>query len=58
MKAANTPCRRRMIYGLRSKDQPQAPKPPEVPPVPKGVCPKCKQYIGRGVHFHLKSCKA
>lgn len=23
----------------------------------KGTCPKCGKHIGRGVHFHEKTCK-
>lgn len=26
------------------------------PGLPKGTCPKCREYIGRGVHFHAKAC--
>jgi len=22
-----------------------------------GTCPKCHQYIGRGMHFHIRACK-
>jgi len=27
-------------------------------PVPKGMCPKCKKRIGKGIAFHVKACKA
>jgi hypothetical protein len=26
--------------------------------VPKGTCPTCGKHIGRGLHFHMKACKA
>lgn len=25
-------------------------------PLPKGTCPKCREHIGRGLHFHVKAC--
>lgn len=27
------------------------------PEAPKGTCPKCGKHIGRGLHFHVKSCE-
>lgn len=24
--------------------------------VPKGVCPKCGEHVGRGIAFHMKKC--
>jgi hypothetical protein len=32
---------------------------PEAAPAveaPKGTCPKCGKHIGRGLHFHTRSC--
>lgn len=53
--------RRRDFYRLppaeNSKPRPPEPPPaPELQPVMKGTCPHCLQYIGRGVHFHARSC--
>lgn len=28
-----------------------------VPPVVKGACKKCGKHIGKGVHFHEKTCE-
>lgn len=45
--------------------QSYAEKPPEAPPVnvipappnlERGMCPKCRKIIGRGLHFHVKAC--
>jgi hypothetical protein len=24
--------------------------------VAKGVCPKCRRHIGKGMHFHIRAC--
>lgn len=35
----------------------QKPKAAEAEPSPpKGVCPKCGKHVGRGLHFHVRSC--
>lgn len=34
---------------------PETPEPVEKPA--KGVCPTCRKRIGRGLHFHARSCK-
>lgn len=28
-----------------------------LPDVPKGSCQKCGKHIGKGLHFHTRSCK-
>lgn len=28
----------------------------QAPATPKGVCPKCNEHIGRGLHMHMKAC--
>lgn len=28
-----------------------------LPDVPKGHCPRCAKHIGRGLHFHMRSCR-
>lgn len=34
------------------------PATPRQTEVPKGHCPRCGKHIGRGLHFHVKWCKA
>lgn len=43
--------------GASPPDEPEAaPESSEVRQ--KGVCRKCGDYIGRGVHFHERTCRA
>ena len=45
-------------WQLMDFDEPRRVHPKAPPPVtPKGTCPKCGKYIGRGVAFHVKACK-
>ena len=40
----------RPAYAREPVSKPQA-------SVPKDECPKCGRKLGRGRHFHIKSCK-
>lgn len=49
--------RRRDFYKERPVHPIAVPPPPEEDEVPKGHCPYCDTYIGRGAYFHIKACK-
>lgn len=41
-------------WSLVSFEPPKAKEP--APALDKGTCPKCGKHVGKGVHFHVRSC--
>lgn len=41
-------------WTLVSFDPPKVKEP--APVGDKGTCPKCGKHVGKGVHFHVRSC--
>lgn len=54
--------RRRQAFALQSVRLRDAPPPtqeerPVAQPLARGQCPKCLKQIGRGLHFHTRTCR-